>query len=196
MKGCISSICLVQRWVFLSSRRNAEPRLISDFIHQGRRNVSPRHVKTAFSRKIRTKTLRANSSHKSRERGLPPLSRLLPTIFNTTSTFGAQRIFSSFPLILQRSSARTATRNQSLLSCTVFITTTRAKSGKRMPPKKAVKEEKILLGRPGNNLKSGIVCSSPIENLQLSNRIRSVLQTLESRHSSKLSPSAPSETLP
>jgi obg-like ATPase 1 len=26
-----------------------------------------------------------------------------------------------------------------------------------MPPKKAVKEEKILLGRPGNNLKSGIV---------------------------------------
>jgi hypothetical protein len=27
-----------------------------------------------------------------------------------------------------------------------------------MPPKKAVKEEKILLGRPGNSLKSGIVC--------------------------------------
>ncbi len=30
-----------------------------------------------------------------------------------------------------------------------------------MPPKKPVKEEKILLGRPGNNLKSGIVCISP-----------------------------------
>jgi len=28
-----------------------------------------------------------------------------------------------------------------------------------MPPKKAVKEEKLLLGRPGNNLKSGIVCT-------------------------------------
>jgi obg-like ATPase 1 len=27
-----------------------------------------------------------------------------------------------------------------------------------MPPKKVVKEEKIILGRPGNNLKSGIVC--------------------------------------
>jgi hypothetical protein len=26
-----------------------------------------------------------------------------------------------------------------------------------MPPKKAVKEEKVLLGRPGNNLKAGIV---------------------------------------
>lgn len=27
-----------------------------------------------------------------------------------------------------------------------------------MPPKKEVKQEKILLGRPGNSLKSGIVC--------------------------------------
>ncbi|GAD96635.1 GTP-binding family protein [Paecilomyces variotii No. 5] len=31
------------------------------------------------------------------------------------------------------------------------------KKGKKMGPKKAVKEEKVLLGRPGNNLKSGIV---------------------------------------
>ncbi len=30
-----------------------------------------------------------------------------------------------------------------------------------MPPKKAAKEEKILLGRPGNSLKSGIVCRTP-----------------------------------
>jgi hypothetical protein len=30
-----------------------------------------------------------------------------------------------------------------------------------MPPKKPVKEEKILLGRPGNNLKSGIVWKIP-----------------------------------
>lgn len=28
---------------------------------------------------------------------------------------------------------------------------------RKMPPKKAAKEEKIMLGRPGNNLKSGIV---------------------------------------
>lgn len=27
-----------------------------------------------------------------------------------------------------------------------------------MPPKKQVAEKKILLGRPGNSLKSGIVC--------------------------------------
>lgn len=27
-----------------------------------------------------------------------------------------------------------------------------------MPPKKAPVQEKVMLGRPGNNLKSGIVC--------------------------------------
>jgi hypothetical protein len=82
----------------------------------------------------------------------------LPTI-NTTTSSGARRIFSSFTLTFHRSAASTATKNRNLLSCTVSITATRyyAKK-KRMPPKKAVKEEKILLGRPGNNLKSGIVC--------------------------------------
>jgi obg-like ATPase 1 len=30
-----------------------------------------------------------------------------------------------------------------------------------MPPKKKVEEEKILLGRPGNSLKSGIVSRRP-----------------------------------
>ena len=34
-----------------------------------------------------------------------------------------------------------------------------------MPPKKVVKEEKILLGRPGNNLKSGIVRMDTLERL-------------------------------
>jgi hypothetical protein len=29
-----------------------------------------------------------------------------------------------------------------------------------MAPKKGAEEKKILLGRPGNNLKSGIVCYS------------------------------------
>lgn len=30
-----------------------------------------------------------------------------------------------------------------------------------MPPKKQVEEKKVLLGRPGNNLKSGIVSKRP-----------------------------------
>ena len=86
------------------------------------------------------------------------LSRLLPTTITTTAS-GPRRIFSSFALTFHRSAASTATQNQNL-SCTVSITTARHYSKKkRMPPKKAVKEEKILLGRPGNNLKSGIVCN-------------------------------------
>ena len=39
----------------------------------------------------------------------------------------------------------------------VSFVRTYANHRKRMPPKKEVKQEKILLGRPGNNLKSGIV---------------------------------------
>jgi hypothetical protein len=88
-------------------------------------------------------------------------TRLPPSTF-TTSPLGAHRIFSSLTATFQRSAARTATKSQSLLSCTVFLTTTRPYAKKKMPPKKAAKEEKILLGRPGNNLKSGIVCCSAV----------------------------------
>jgi hypothetical protein len=38
-----------------------------------------------------------------------------------------------------------------------FYSSKKKKSSK-MPPKKAQVQEKVLLGRPGNNLKSGIVC--------------------------------------
>lgn len=30
----------------------------------------------------------------------------------------------------------------------------------KMPPKKQVEEKKVMLGRPGNSLKSGIVCTN------------------------------------
>jgi hypothetical protein len=86
------------------------------------------------------------------------LTRLLPTII-TTAASGARRIFSSLTFTFHRSAASTATQDKNLLSCTVSINKTRHYAKKRrMPPKKAAKEEKILLGRPGNNLKSGIVC--------------------------------------
>ena len=83
--------------------------------------------------------------------------------------------FSSLIPILHRPAASTARQISSQFSCAnptwtasssssftprfcLALTTVRtyAKS-KKMPPKKAVKEEKILLGRPGNSLKSGIV---------------------------------------
>ncbi|KAL3427832.1 hypothetical protein PVAG01_01341 [Phlyctema vagabunda] len=92
-------------------------------------------------------------------RGQLSRTRLLPTIL-TTSSSGANRIFSSFFLTFQRPAASTAVVPRSPLYCRVFTTThtfQKSKHLKRMPPKKAVKEEKILLGRPGNSLKSGIV---------------------------------------
>jgi len=42
------------------------------------------------------------------------------------------------------------------LSCRFY--SSRKKKSNKMPPKKAQVQEKVLLGRPGNNLKSGIVC--------------------------------------
>lgn len=69
---------------------------------------------------------------------------------------------------------------------------------KKMPPKKAVKEEKVYLGRPGNNLKSGIVCREPSQRSKaITNAARrSVWLTLESPHCSSLSQNAISATPP
>merc|ERR1711939_795030 len=44
-----------------------------------------------------------------------------------------------------------------LAKTTVFARPYASKSKKKMAPKKEVKQEKVMLGRPGNNLKSGIV---------------------------------------
>lgn len=62
---------------------------------------------------------------------------------------------------------------------------------KKMPPKKEVKQEKILLGRPGNSLKSGIVCTCSARTLRYITDIsyRSVSPMSASRHSSRHSPS-------
>lgn len=51
---------------------------------------------------------------------------------------------------------RTATRP----TAPAYLTRRTYASKRKMPPKKEVKQEKILLGRPGNNLKSGIVCTA------------------------------------
>lgn len=45
--------------------------------------------------------------------------------------------------------------------CLVFVRRYASSKKKKMPPKKAPVEQKVLLGRPGNNLKSGIVCRQP-----------------------------------
>ena len=47
-----------------------------------------------------------------------------------------------------------------LAKTTVFARPYASKGKKKMAPKKEVKQEKVMLGRPGNNLKSGIVCTT------------------------------------
>jgi len=79
-------------------------------------------------------------------------SPAVATIFHVSATF-----FNSLPLF---GPAAGSAIKKPLLECTItlFHTSTRHYSKRnKMPPKKQVVEEKILLGRPGNNLKSGIV---------------------------------------
>jgi hypothetical protein len=77
-------------------------------------------------------------------------SSLIPTIYRPAASTACS--FSSF---LPATSPRKF--------CIAFTTVRTYASAKKpkMPPKKAVKEEKVLLGRPGNSLKSGIVSESP-----------------------------------
>ena len=89
---------------------------------------------------------------------------LLPVAYMPTCT---TLLFSSSFAIptLNRAAASTALDLSTLLlrsnlcaSRSLVTVRTYAKGkARKMPPKKAVKEEKILLGRPGNSLKSGIV---------------------------------------
>lgn len=70
-----------------------------------------------------------------------------------------------------------------------------------MPPKKAVKEEKIILGRPGNSLKSGIVREldrivNCVLDYNTNKLIRLVWLMLVNRRSSKPSQSARLVTQP
>lgn len=81
-------------------------------------------------------------------------SRKIITISNIDSIFS----FSSLNPYLKLAT-NTSSLNQGFIVST-FPSSHRlfsSKQKKKMGPKKAVKEEKILLGRPGNNLKSGIV---------------------------------------
>lgn len=91
--------------------------------------------------------------------GKTPLSLRISLVFNSTvsrlSGIAAGPAFESQLLSITRRS-----QPPSLLFG-------RAYAKRKMPPKKQVKEEKVLLGRPGNNLKSGIVCkASEIMHLQ------------------------------
>ena len=93
-------------------------------------------------------------SQQAIEAGLTSLDK--PTIASTPFLSS----FASFTRPFTPAARSAFAQRLPAIGCTVIYTTTRtyAKGKKsRMPPKKKVEEEKILLGRPGNNLKSGIV---------------------------------------
>ena len=78
--------------------------------------------------------------------------------------------FASFLPLIRPAAASSAffqTKNQ-VLDCTVsvlYLSSRHYSKRRKMAPKKPVVEEKILLGRPGNNLKSGIVGCPPGQSL-------------------------------
>lgn len=81
-------------------------------------------------------------------------------------------IFNSSPRVFQRSAASTAIgpslKSQFIhppQSLPLIRVRSFASRRGRMPPKKKEEEKKILLGRPGNSLKSGIVCRTPLNPL-------------------------------
>lgn len=97
----------------------------------------------------------------------------LESIANTTITLGVPYIFTSaasrfqlwaagsaFVLAHQAKTNSTSIPSQ-LETVSRPFSTSIARYRSRMPPKKKEEEKKVLLGRPGNSLKSGIVSRTP-----------------------------------
>lgn len=84
----------------------------------------------------------------------------------TTSSFKLNVVFFTSIRNFSNFAAGPALQPCSKFSPRVIITPLQKRTyakKKKMPPKKVVKEEKVYLGRPGNNLKSGIVCRAPVQ---------------------------------
>ena len=128
---------------------------------------------------------------------------LLPS-FITPPTWHFCISFPSVIPLFPRRAASTATEFSASHFPRFFTTSPRAcargAKPKKMPPKKAVVEEKVHLGRPGNSLKSGIVCQNPSPPsrhvLTLTVDVRSALRTSANRRCSKPSQNAILVTLP
>lgn len=119
-------------------------KLFSQSRNSVKHNISSQHNLT-------TSDDRPQSSHSFAKVSLPVASRLI--LFSSHSAAGSA-------FLVPTSSLRAAPRVTAL-----YITTqlrTYASKKKKMPPKKEVKQEKVLLGRPGNSLKSGIVCTAKL----------------------------------
>ena len=97
---------------------------------------------TPFPRLLRSAAAPASCGSPLRLHLVPPATTpLLPLSPSSLLTSSIASSYSSVPFVF--------------LPCRSYTT---RKKNKNMPPKKAPVQEKVLLGRPGNNLKSGIVC--------------------------------------
>lgn len=111
----------------------------------------------------------------------PPASSLLLSLFRLQSSAAGP----AFALRLVHCSKQvTPSISTATLPATSYFSFSRAysskkKKNKKMPPKKNVVQEKVLLGRPGNNLKSGIVCEHDPSCLLLLNFFFILLTSLQ-----------------
>jgi len=119
----------------------------------------------------------------------------------TTSSFKSNVVFFTSIRTLSNFAAGPALSSCSKFSPRVVLTPLQKRTyakKKKMPPKKAVKEEKVYLGRPGNNLKSGIVCMGPSQlRMAITNAAHRLVWLMsESQHCSRPSQNAIWATLP
>lgn len=77
----------------------------------------------------------------------------------TTKSIKSSIFFASFPPLAPRAASSAALGHvpSTHFGLAFFVQRRNYAKSRKMPPKKQVVEEKIPLGRPGNNLKSGIV---------------------------------------
>ena len=92
------------------------------------------------------------------------LTRTSRSLFSSLSTL-APKAAAGPALILASRAAFNRSEWNTRSSTVITVQQTRFASNKdkkkrNMPPKKVVEEKKVLLGRPGNNLNAGIVCTN------------------------------------
>jgi hypothetical protein len=91
------------------------------------------------------------------------LTRTSRSLFSSLSTLAPK---AAGPALVLASRAVFTRSEWSIRSSTVTtvqqtrFASNKDKKNRNMPPKKVVEEKKVLLGRPGNNLNAGIVCTN------------------------------------
>lgn len=92
------------------------------------------------------------------------LTRTSRSLFSSLSSFAPKAAGPALVLAthstFNRSEWRSRAPTVTAVTQTRYASNKDKKNKNKMPPKKVVKEEPVLLGRPGNNLNAGIVCTN------------------------------------